>query len=135
MVRLPVSGIEAELRPPSGADDLLLCEAPAIDVTIAVAFARRVGRNADGSELDWCELPLTDLDVLLLGLRQTELGDLIVAEAECPVAECGKKVDASFRISAFLEHHKPSQPAGVEAVPGGWYRLLDSEGEFRVHMR
>jgi len=132
LVRLPISGIEVDLRSPAGADDLLLCEALSVDVRLGVELARRVARLATGGEVDWAELPIADLDFLLLRVRQTQVGDLIRAEAVCPVSDCAKPVDVSFRVSGYLAYHRPVRPHGVTDVADGWYHASNVDAEFRA---
>src|SRR4051794_4733247 len=57
------------LRPPTGLDDLLLCETPATDTALAVARADRLAEPADGRPLDAAGLCVADLDVLVLRLQ------------------------------------------------------------------
>ena len=47
-MRLPVSGIEVQVRQPGGTEDVLLAEAPAFDVALALALAGSVASPADG---------------------------------------------------------------------------------------
>src|SRR5690242_16427360 len=106
-VRLPVCGREVLLRPPDGADDLLLLEAPACDVALALALVGCLARPADGGPPAWAELCVTDLDALMLRLRQRVFGDLLRADAACPAAGCGRRMDVSFRVGEYLAHHAP----------------------------
>jgi hypothetical protein len=143
--RLPASGIGVLLREPAGAEDMLLVEADACDTTLAVALLRALARPAEGEAeaLDWEALPVTDLDVALLHLRQMVLGDLIrsdmlcqgaATEAPSPSAPgCGRRIDVSFRVSDYLAHHLPETPSGVVPDEGrGWFRLVDADVRFRL---
>ena len=71
--------------------------------------------------------------MLLLRLRQQLMGDLVNAEEMCTASGCHARVDITFSIAAYLEHHRPEMPPGVQ--PAGepdWYRLADQDVEFRV---
>ena len=132
MLRLPVSGTPIDVRPPSGADDLLLAEARDVGLQLAVAVAGRMTRAADGGELDWAEMPLTDLDACMLELHLRHFGDLVQAETACPASGCGRRFDVSLCVGDYLEHHRPVRPRGVEhAAEAGWHRLAGSAIEFR----
>jgi hypothetical protein len=131
---LPVSGIRVVLREPKGADDLLLAEAKIEDPALALAIAQRLGRAEPA--IDWAELTVSDLDVLILRLRQALLGNRIVADITCGAPECGSRIDLSFEIESFLMHHRPRsapfpqrgwtvEPCSEEP---GWFRLV-SGGE------
>jgi hypothetical protein len=130
---LPVSGRLVALRPPCGAEDLLLLEAPATpagDAQLALALARRLGRGADGEPLDWAALPVTDLDALVLRLRQVLVGDSVRADVACPADGCGRRIDIAFGVEDFLGHQTP-EPGAAAAEPGaapGWLRLPGGPG-------
>lgn len=139
---LPVSGIRIALRQPTGADDLLLAEADIEDPTLALALARRLARAEP--EIDWAEFTISDLDVLILRLRQAVLGNRIVADTSCAAAECGSRIDISFEIEAYFEHHHPRRAPwrrhGWTVEPcsdkAGWFQLSARDGspsaEFRL---
>jgi hypothetical protein len=132
-VRLPVAGIGVLLRSPTGAEDVLLLEATTLDTRLALALLARVARRADDSPLDGGALSLTDVDVLLLRLRQRVVGDSLRAAARCPSSACGTPFDVAFRISDYLDHHRPRVPRGVEPHgEPGWFRLSRSGVVFRI---
>jgi hypothetical protein len=121
------------LRPLAGAEDLLLLEAGAPDPGIALALLARVAWRADGAPIDWTALVPTDVDVLLLRLRQMALGDFLRAAVVCPVPSCAAPVDVAFSIDDYVDHHRSRMPRGI--VPGGeegWYRLSGMDVEFRL---
>jgi len=134
MFRLPVSHIEVELRPPTGADDMLLLEGHAGPVAAAIGLAGRLARHADGTPLDAAALALADLEALMLELRRWLLGDVVQSRARCPVEGCGAAIDISFRVSDYLAHRRVRLPAGCEAIPedAGWFRLRGGEARFRL---
>lgn len=133
MVRLPVSGIELNLRQPAGLEDILLLEAPARDTKLALALVERLAKAFDGSEVQWETLCVSDLEALLLLIRQKVFGDFIDAEVNCPVQECGKRLDVSFNISDYLAYHQPHVPDNAEpADEEGWFRLRNEQVSFRL---
>ncbi len=135
--RLPISGRFVDIRHPTGREEMLLLEMPAASVELAVALAQRLGRPADGSDIAWRELPVTDLDAFILRLRQALIGDRIVADIRCRAPDCGSRIDIAFSIAAYLDHHQPSgtwnRRRGWSLAPGndGWFRLMPrySSGE------
>jgi hypothetical protein len=132
-VRLPAAGVEAVLRMPVGLDDVLILEAGAPSLRLALMLLGRIAFDADGAPLDPAALPVGDVDVLLLRLRQRLIGDAVSAEAQCTAPGCEARVDISFSIEAYLEHHRPQSAAGaVPADEPGWYRLV---GERVVELR
>ena len=130
-IRLPVSRAAIVLRSPAGADDVALIEARPLGLPSALAFLARLARGIDGEAIDLESLPVGDIDVLLLRLRQHLIGDVVNGEDVCPA--CQAPVDITFTISAYLAHHVPEAWPGVEpAGDEGWYRLADGTAEFRV---
>jgi hypothetical protein len=118
--RLPVSGRVVALRPLCGDDELLLLEGagtPSGDAAVALALAGRLSRDVAGAPVDWGSLSVTDLDALVLHLRQALLGDRIRADLACPARGCGRRIDVSFSIADFLAHHAPRKGG---ARKGGW---------------
>ena len=118
--RLPVSGREVALRHPGGAEDLLLLEAartPGGDAALALALASRLTRAVEGGPIDWGTLSVTDLDALVLRLRQALIGDRIRADVACPATGCRRRIDIDFRIAEFLAHRAPH---AIRARDRGW---------------
>ena len=132
-VRLPVSGIEVCVELPTGADDLLLLEGGAPDVALALSLLRRLVHRADGASIDWSALAITDVDVLLLRLRQRVLGDVVRAEVWCPAPDCSARADIAFSIDGYIDHHRPHPPARLlPADEQGWFRFDGGDIQFRV---
>jgi hypothetical protein len=132
-VRLPISGIDVMLREPVGAEDILLLEAPAFDTAFALELVARLAFLANGQTVEWSNLCVTDLDALLLLLRQMLLGNLIRTDIICPAADCGARIDVAFRIGEYLAHHRPRTARGVEAADEpGWFRLRNTPVSFRL---
>lgn len=132
-VRLPVAGIDVVIQLPTGAEDILLLESGAPDFAVALALLGRVVRRADGEPIDWDTLSITDVDVLLLRLRQRVIGDVVNADVRCPAPSCHARVDITFSIQHFLQHHQPRRTPGLSpAKEHGWFRLATGDLEFRV---
>ncbi len=137
---LPVSGLAVSLRAPTGAEEVLLAERRVEDAALALALAQRLGR-AD-ADVDWSGLSITDIDVLIARLRIAMVGDRVIGEAACVSPACGEKVDLSFRLSDWLDHHRPRPGAakgrGWRAEPAGdapgWY-VLSVRGEEAARFR
>lgn len=131
--QLPVSGRRVTLRSPCGAEDLLLVEAPRTpggDASLALALADRLIGAVDGEPLDWRSLTVTDLDVVVLRLRQALIGDTVQADHPCPSAACGQRIDIEFSITDFLAHQAPATDDVENTAPvlepddePGWFRL------------
>jgi len=133
LIRLPVSERDVVVRQPTGEEDVLLLEATAYDIHLALALVARLARPADGSQPDWETLSVTDLDALLLRIRQAVLGDRIRTDLFCQEPGCGARFDISFRIGDYLDHHRPRRPRGVEPADApGYYRFRDAPVLFRL---
>jgi hypothetical protein len=140
--RLPVSGRLVVLRHPRGAEDLLLLEAartPEGDATLALSLVGRLAAAVDGPVLDWRCLSFTDVDVVVLRLRQAMVGDRVRADVACPAPACGRRIDIDFGIEQYLAHHAPEAP-GNRGVPEpadepGWFYLTGSPGQERIRFR
>src|SRR2546421_447823 len=130
-VRLPVSGMEIMLQQPTGNEDILLLEASAHEITIELIA--HLASPLNGSTVEWDSLCVTDLDALLLLLRQMIFSDLICTDIVCPAEGCEKRIDISFHISEYLAHHRPHPARGAEAVDeAGWFRLRNTPVSFRL---
>ena len=132
---LPVSGLAVALMAPTGAEEVLLAERQAEDAALALSLAERLGRVE--SDVDWSALSITDIDVLIARLRIAMIGDRVIGEAACGSAGCGEKVDLSFRLSDWLDHHRPRRgaPRGrgwraerADDAPG-WQVLIVQDAE------
>lgn len=122
---LPVSGLAVTLSPLTGVEELLLAEGDETDPALALALVARVAHAEP--EPDWAALSVTDIDTILLRLRQFLLGETISANLRCPAEGCGARVEFTFAIPAYLAHHapRPARGRGWAAKPAadGWYRL------------
>jgi len=123
---LPVSGVAVTLREPTGVEDLLLAERPAADPAVVLRLVERLG-EAD-ADLAWGDFTVTDIDALILRLRQWMLGDRVSANLPCAAPDCGSRVELSFGVDSYLSHHRPHRGPlsgrGWTVTPadrGGWY--------------
>jgi len=125
---LPVSGVAVALRQPTGAQDVLLAEHGIEDPALVLALVEQLGQA--NPSVDWSALPVTDIDTLILRLRQAVIGNRVLAEIMCTTASCGQRVDLSFGIDAWLAHHRP-RPAGRR----DWWteRAADAPGWYVLH--
>jgi hypothetical protein len=132
-VRLPVAGRDVVLRSLVGSDDILLSEAAAPDLALALALLGELGTEADGAPLEPAQLPIGDVDVLLLRLRQRLVGDGVSADELCAAPGCRARVDIGFAIGAYLAHHSPESAPDVGPADGaGWSVLAGEEIAFRL---
>jgi hypothetical protein len=133
MFQLPVSAREVDLRMPGGAEDLLLLEHGGGEVELAIQLIARLARPREGSAPDWAQLPVADIEALLLAIRRMVLGDVIRAGIRCPASGCGARVDVDFSIAAYLGHHRSRIPPWVEPEEEpGWFRLRGQPVRFRI---
>jgi hypothetical protein len=130
---LPVSGAVLAVREPAGADEVFVVETALSPMSAFLELARRVASTSAGGSLDWASLPATDLDAAALVIRQCWIGDMLRTDALCPAQGCGERIDVSFGIGAYLEHHRPRKPRGVTGAPeDGWFTLAGAPVRFRI---
>jgi hypothetical protein len=131
--RLPVSGLEVVLRPPSGSDDVVLAEAIGPAHGLAEAVAGALARPVEGGALVWADVTLTDLDAALLAIRRLVIGERIASSARCAAGGCGARIDLGFEITDYLAQHQPRMPRNVaRADSPEWFRLDGSTVWFRL---
>jgi hypothetical protein len=131
MVCLPVSGLEVTLAQLGGAEDILLAEASSCNTRLAVALLTKIGRMGEDKTIGWEHLSVTDLDFLMLRLRQMVFGDRIVADTRCVAADCGERVEIAFQIEDYLNSYQPDQSTNFKSE-GGWLQLDDLAISFRL---
>jgi hypothetical protein len=107
---LPVSGVTATLRHPTGAEDLLLIEYRLDDPALALALSERLGSIE--ADVNWSDLPVPDIDALIVRLRQAIVGNRVIADVTCSKAACAQRIDLSFEVDTYLTHHRP-RPGGA----------------------
>jgi hypothetical protein len=118
---LPVSRIIVRLAQPRGAEDVLLAEHRIDDPSLVLALVERLARTE--TELKWEDLPIPDIDTLIARLRQSVVGDRVVAETACTAPACRERVDLSFNLGDWLAHRLPRSGTprgrGWRAEPDG----------------
>lgn len=133
MIVLPVSGIVLSVREPTGEDELFLVETALAPLPAFLELARRTGRAAAGDPLDWTSLSATDIHAAALMIRRSWLGDAIRTDIACPDPDCRERIDVSFGIESYIEHHRPRRPRGVTQGPGeGWFELAGAAVRFSI---
>ena len=131
--RLPLSGLQVVVQEPTGVEELLLQEARDLDIGLAFQLFDRLVQVSEGTGANWGELPVTDVEALLLLLRRQVLGDRVCAEVECDAAGCHSRVDVSFHIQDYLASQKPRTPRGVEKIEDERpFRLAGTDVRFRL---
>jgi hypothetical protein len=113
----------------TGVIDLVILEQPAtLHGAVAVA---KVCADGGSSPCSIEELPVADLDVLVVELRRNVLGDEVVGEGSC--ATCGATVDLRFRLDDYRRYHAPrTTRMAVPDEQAGWWRLNHSDVTFRL---
>lgn len=133
MIVLPVSGVVLSVREPAGEDELFLVETALAPLPAFLELARRVGRTTAGDPLDWTSLSATDIEAAALVIRRSWLGDAIRTDTTCPDPGCRERIDVSFGIESYIEHHRPRRPRGVTKAPGeGWFELAGATVRFSI---
>ena len=131
-VQLPASRLAILIRQPTGREDLLVQEPGMSPGAMCHAWAGRLARMADGAPVQVADLLVSDLEALLLLLRQSIAGDGVRAEIACRAPACGARLVISYRISEYLGSEPPRTPRGVEQAETGWFRLAGSDARFRL---
>jgi hypothetical protein len=144
-----VSGLNVRFRQTTGAEDMLLTEHPSLDLSFALTLAGALGQLADGGDVPWETLSVTDLDAALLAMRQAFVGDYVRSSVICASAKarhtgakrgtaemtagCPSRIDIAFRIGDYLAHHRPVVPRGLSFdTEPGWYRLDGCDATWRI---
>lgn len=127
MVVLPISGLRARWRPSNGRDDIALADSvPGLESSLEYA-----GRAADLEHAtNPADLPVGDLDLLVVWRRREQRGDLLVAEGRC--SRCDTPVDIRFSLAAYAAHHRPRPTRRAEPLGAGWYALRAGGAVFRL---
>src|SRR5262249_59121590 len=114
-VRLPVSGLSVDVRPPGGAEDMLLAEATRCDRPLAAALLGRLSSVPQPADLT-----VHDFEALLLHLHALVFGGRIEADATC---RCRRRINIGFAVSDYLHARAPRRPRAVTAADEpGWVR-------------
>src|SRR5215469_105723 len=103
---------------------MLMLESGAEEAALAITLISRLARGAEDSTIHWEDLPVCDLNAIMVRIRQMVFGDLLKADVSCPSAECGKLIDLAFSVGQYLDHHAPRPVRIAEpASESGWMRL------------
>lgn len=134
MPRTPLLGVPVAWREATGWDELVLVEGDgglATAVAVLQGRARFPAAGRDGA-LTARDLPVGDVDALIVALRVDRLGDRLIAEGTC--ATCSAPVDVDFGLAAYCAHNRPRATRLADQDPGepGWWRLRRAETWFRV---
>ena len=125
MVRLPVSGLRVDIRPPGGTEDILLSDAAERDRALALALITRLSTVGEPAELT-----VHDFEALLLQLHRLVFGDRIEADATC---RCHRRINIAFATSEYLRARAPRRPRAVTpAAELSWFKLDGEHGSFRL---
>jgi hypothetical protein len=124
---LPVSRLAVTLAMPTGAQEMLLAESSPDDARLALALAQSLASATPAP--DWAGLSVTDIDTLILRLRQMVVGPRVSTSLRCAAEGCGAPIDISFHLDDYLAfHHPAARPRGRGwNVTGpdetGWYTM------------
>jgi hypothetical protein len=133
MTCLPVSGATLSVREPTGADEIYVLETTLAPLPATLELASRVAGTEAGDAVDWASLPVIDIAAMALIIRRSWIGDVIRTDASCPDPGCRERIDVSFGIGDYLEHHRPRQPRSVTGVAeAGWFTLAGTTVRFRL---
>ncbi|TDN90901.1 hypothetical protein [Microbacterium sp. BK668] len=127
MLALPISGVQATWRPATGRDDIALADG-AQGLEGAVDYVGSAVRLDPPVEAR--DLPVGDVDLVVVWDRRERRGDTMVAEGRC--GRCLEPVDVRFSLAAYAAHHRPRASRRAEPIGDGWFRLRAGEAEFRV---
>lgn len=126
MLALPISGVRARWRATSGRDDIALADT-APGLRGAVEFVGSAVEFDPATEP--IDLPVGDLDVLVVWGRREKRGDAMVAEGRC--SRCLEAVDVRFSLAAYTAHHRPRPSRSAQPRGEGWFALRTG-AEFRL---
>jgi hypothetical protein len=133
MTLLPVSGVAFSVREPTGEDEIYVLETTLAPLPAMLELASRVAGTDAGDPIDWASLPVTDIGAAALLIRQSWIGDMIRTDANCPGSSCRERIDVSFGVVDYLEHHRPRQPRSVTgAAEAGWFTLAGTTVRLRL---
>jgi hypothetical protein len=126
---------EVGLRPISGSDEDFLLDAgsllpPAHRSTALLARClERVGPAGPLTAETVRSLTVGDREALLLHLRRLTLGDRLQGVVDCPVSDCGKKMDLDLKVSDLLLPPYEDRQRSYEA------EVADNGRDYRVRFR
>jgi hypothetical protein len=133
LAHLPATGMAVTLRAQTGVEDLMLLEAfldgtGEAELGLATALVERLAVTEDGAPVvGWQDLPVIDLETMLLRLRQASIGDQVRGEVACAAPGCGERVLISFSIEAFLRHAAEQSVPPEAATVQGWFGVAPAD--------
>ena len=138
-VSLPAIGVTVTLCQLTGVEDMMLLEAPPIttieaELALSTALVERLAVAPDDAPIDWRDVPITDLDILLLRLRQARIGDRVRGDVACPAIGCAERVQISFGIDEFLDYAGSETAAPVPSAVPGWFDVPRSDNCVRFRL-
>jgi hypothetical protein len=126
---------EVGLRPISGRDENFLLDAghlllPAHRATALIARClERLGPPGPVTLETVRSLTVGDREALLLHLRRLTLGDRLQGVVDCPIADCGEKLDLDLKVGDLLLPPYEDHRRSYEAV------VADNGSDYRVRFR
>jgi hypothetical protein len=130
VVLLPISGKEIILREISGAEDMLLLGGADTVPRLVRDFLVELA-HVDAESIE--QLPVGDVEWLLLAVRRALLGEIVQADMLCPSQGCGARIDVMFRVSDYVRHRRPSRAIRAAADSGDpWLSDARTGLTFRV---
>lgn len=127
MLALPISGIRATWRLATGRDDIALADS-ALGLAGAIEYID--GAVVFDPPTDPLDLPIGDVDLLIVWERRERSGDTMVAEGRC--GRCLERVDVRFSLAAYAAHHGPRVARRAQSSESGWFVLHSGATHFRV---
>jgi len=127
MLALPISGVQATWRPATGRDDIALADG-ALGLAGTVEYIG--GAVALDPAIDPLDLPVGDVDVLVVWDRRERRGDTMIAEGRC--GRCLEPVDVRFSLAAYAAHHRPRASRRAKPLEDGWFALHSGAAVFRL---
>lgn len=120
----------AFVREPTGRDEMLLeGRGPAAATALLDRLLVDAAGAAVGSGRAW-DLPLPERDRLVAAIHARCFGDRIECSLQC--ASCAAPFEASFSLTALLEHHAPSEPRAAEGPDENGYYTASDGTRFRL---
>ncbi len=130
---LPISGRRARIRLPNGHEELMLRESPLTGMRLGLQLLGSLAADIETPDASWENLPVGDLDALVLELRGLLLGDHLLTDAFCAFRSCGERFDLSFSIREYLFAARPRRPRDVIVVADApdWWTWRGQEQHIR----
>lgn len=127
MLTCPISGVQATWRPATGRDDVASADgAPGLKGAVEY-----IGSAVElEPSIDPLDLPVGDVDLIIVWDRRERHGDTMIAEGRC--GRCLEPVDVRFSLAAFAAHHRPRSTRRAAPIGDGWFALHSGAAVFRL---